>query len=50
MKREREVWDKINELSKKLSKVKRNGRRAEEIMCNIDALLWVIGDESGKPI
>ena len=55
MKSEREIRDKIDELFVKLEDVRHiyddeHEARAEELRCNIDALLWVIGDRSGKPI
>ena len=56
MKSEREIRAKIDELFAKLDAVEarsfviRGGGEAEAIRCNIDALLWVIGDCSGKSI
>ena len=56
MKSEREIREKIDYLFRKLERVERKsfviggGAEAEEIRCNIDALLWVIGDRSGKAI
>ena len=56
MKTEREIREEIDRLMNKLSYVKRHsfviggGAEAESIECSIDALLWVIGDRSGKPI
>ena len=49
MKNEREIRAKIEELMDKAAS-KPYGADSEEILCNIDALLWVIGDESGKAI
>lgn len=49
MKNEREIRAKIEELMNRADR-KPYGADQEEILCNIDALLWVIGDQSGKPI
>lgn len=49
MKTEKEIREKIEELMEKAA----NSSMVDEheaICNNIDALLWVIGDESGKPI
>ena len=49
MKSEQEIQDKISEMMDKLRSIK--DKAQHEALCNnIDALLWVIGDESGKPI
>lgn len=54
MKSEREIRDKLDELFEKLDKIRHldgnNEPEYEGVCCNIDALLWVIGDRSGKPI
>ena len=56
MKTENEVRQKIDELFARLDRVEERSfvihgcGEAEEIRCNIDALLWVIGDQSGKAI
>lgn len=54
MKSEREIRNKIDEYMEKLNQVKHDNtadsNKEEEICCIIDALLWVIGDESGKAI
>jgi len=49
MKTANEIQEKIRELMEKAGK-KPRGAEKEELYCNIDALLWVLGDESGKPI
>ena len=41
-----EIVEKINEYMEKVD----NGTDTETDLCIIDALLWVIGDKSGKPI
>lgn len=47
MKTRAEINEKINELLEKLQNI--NDSAKEEALCNqIDALLWVIGDTSGK--
>ena len=51
MRTEKEIQEKIDALME----VKRNMlstyvERREEILCQIDALLWVLGDESGLPL
>lgn len=54
MKTEREIMEKIDEYMDKLSALKRNsfviggGQDAQEYAGFIDALLWVLGDNSGK--
>lgn len=49
MKMRAEINEKINELLEKLQNT--NDSVKEEALCNqIDALLWVISDASGKPI
>jgi len=50
MKTEREIQEKIDDLMDKASSKPKGSAEREGILCNIDALLWVIGDESGKPI
>lgn len=47
-----EITEKIDELMEKQRELYANHEDWErEKVCNqIDALLWVIGDESGKPI
>ena len=58
MKTEREIWEKIEEIETKIEEEKKTWccdlykkqRRIEDHKCAIDALLWVVGDESGKPI
>ena len=56
MRSEYEIRCKIDELFNRLHYVEEHsfeiggGARAEELRCNIDALLWVIGDRSGKSI
>ena len=52
MKERNEIQKMIDELMKKASDAKSAGNEVRhEALCNqIDALLWVIGDESGKPI
>lgn len=56
MKSEKEIREKIDELFSKLESVENRcfvisgAGAAEAIKCNIDALLWVIGDESGRKI
>ena len=49
MKTEREIRAKIEELIDRADR-KPYGADSEELLCNIDALLWVIEDESGKAI
>ena len=44
-----EIQKKIDEYMEKLDN-RLDGNEKEQICCIIDALLWVIGDESGKPI
>jgi len=46
MKTRWEIMEKINEYMEKVD----NGTDTENDLCIIDALLWVIGDASGKPI
>lgn len=54
MKSEREIRDKLDELFERLDKIRHSDGNDESeyegVCCNIDALLWVIGDRSGKPI
>ena len=54
MKTEREIREKISELMEKVKKSKRDGlawtTETKEQYGAIDALLWVIGDNSGKAI
>jgi len=49
MKTEREIQEKIDELMRKAATIG-TAEDKEEMLCNIDALLWVIGDTSGKQI
>ena len=49
MKTEREIREKIDELMRKAATIG-TAEDKEEILCNIDALLWVLGDQSGKAI
>lgn len=46
MKTRQEIMEKINEYMEKVE----NGTDSESDLAIIDALLWVIGDASGKPI
>ncbi len=50
MKTSREIHEKIDELLDKISKMSDTDEEQEFICNQIDALLWIIGDESGKPI
>ena len=50
MKTEREIQEKIDELMEKANTMRRGTSEREEVLCNIDALLWVLGDQSGKAI
>lgn len=49
MKTRNEITNKIDSLMALLEKEKERERR-ENICCQIDALLWVIGDASGAPL
>lgn len=53
MKSEREIREKIDEYMEKIDHDVTNDEdieKNEKMCCIIDALLWVIGDTSGKPI
>ena len=50
MRSENEIRDKISELMDKVHDLPWWEEEREYIACVIDGLLWVIGDESGKPI
>ena len=51
MKTPNEIKNKIDSLRALLEKAKGSDREyRENIMCQIDALLWVIGDRSGAPL
>lgn len=59
MKTEREIWEKIEKIEISMGELKRMCRgctkeftnnKLEPYRCMIDALLWVVGDESGNPI
>ena len=50
MKTEREIREKIEELMKDAQKSPYILEEREAKYNQIDALLWVIGDKSGKPI
>ena len=51
MKTEMEIRRKIDELFNKEREFRDTDYEADEAICNqIDALLWVIGDRSGKEI
>ena len=49
MKTSSEIHEKICELMDKASAARHTDEH-EQLCCKIDALLWVIGDESGLPI
>ena len=49
MKTSKEIWAKIDELEFNAQRT-RSKTEKENLRCKIDALLWVLGDESGKPI
>lgn len=50
MRTEREIREKIEELMNKASEMPDTYDEKEFIYNQIDALLWVLGDESGKEI
>ena len=45
-----EIHAKISELMDKTRTMNGNSEEKEAICNQIDALLWVVGDQSGKPI
>ena len=50
MKSEREIHEEIYKLMDMQSEVKCGKAKRAQICCQIDALLWVIGDNSGLPL
>ena len=50
MKTRQEIERKISELMEKISGMSSSSEQYENICNQIDALLWVIGDRSGKPV